>query len=142
MTEYRTIMLSSTGAGANPSWTVPNNRTWTIESIRALCITSDTVGNRRVSVRMSDTNSMGNPLLEKLSGAVQAASTTRYYQFYVGATEMSAFGDTDWMEIPIPEIDVPAGGSIDVTDMFGRDGSSDTIQAWMVVRTRGSLDRS
>lgn len=69
---------SNPAAGAEWSETVPTNKVWRIQAIRAQLVTSADVADRRVGVTLTDVAS-GNVVWKGYDESVQAASVTHNY---------------------------------------------------------------
>ena len=79
--------------------TVPDGEMWKLNSMFIKLVTTATVGNRQIVVEAS--NTAGTVVGRISAGAVQAASTTRYYSIMQGIYRETAFINTD-IQVPMP----------------------------------------
>jgi hypothetical protein len=99
---------------SDKSFTVPVGEMWHLNSIFIALTTSGTAGNRQIVVEAK--NEDGNVIGRMSAGAVQAASTTRYYQYMQGTYRETAFINTD-IQVPMPmDSYLKAGYSLHVYD--------------------------
>jgi hypothetical protein len=87
---------------------------------------SNTVGNRVMDVQIKDSD--GDIVLEVRSGAVQAASTVRYYHFGTTLSNTTAFADTDYLSGNLPDVWIPEGCKLVVAEQTQIDPGSDLME--------------
>jgi len=153
--EYRTIMILDTSTTADDTtgssgaadkiFTVPTNRYYRIVSMVATLVSFGTVGNRVLQLTINgDTTIAGmdtEPFVDIRAGAVQAASLTRYYTFAPNVARLTAFADTDFMSIPIPDMELPPGSVIRVFDNagVGDTAAPDDLELHIMFEARGGI---
>ena len=136
----------STTAGAvngiflDKQFTVPADRVWRIKNVGVTAITSAAVGNRRLAVQINravtgDTE----PYIDVRAGVDQAASVTRYYQFFPEAALQAPFADTDWLTVPLPDAELPEGWVVRIFDeaAIGTTAAPDDMDVHLLVEQRG-----
>ena len=112
-------------------FTVPTGYMWQILSIRVELVTTATAGNRQIVVDITDGT---NVILRITAGAVQAASLTRYYNFYIGAPNLTAFVDTTHLSNPLPEsLMLLSDYTVRVYDKAAVDAAADDMSVYMMV---------
>ena len=137
-TWHPTELVKDTGGDcdADKSWIVPTAREWHLFSISVVLTSTASAGNRRVCVRIL--NSDSDVIGEAVAGAVQAASTTWYYQFAPGLADLTAVRDSDHMTTPIPGTWVlKAGQEIRVLDDAAIAADSDDMAVYIQGAWRG-----
>jgi hypothetical protein len=117
---------------SDKTFTVPTGYTWELLSARIELISTATAGNRQICLEITDGT---NVILRIMAGIVQAASLTRYYNFYKGAPNLTAFIDTDHLTNPLPEgLILLPGYTIRVYDKAAVDAAADDMAVRMMVR--------
>ncbi len=102
----RSVQVTTPGAGADWSVTVPTNARWELTSFAAQLVTSAAVANRAARVIIDDG---ANTVFEVPNPAVQAANLTVVYSYGAGAGG-PMIADAPFIEAPIPnDFYVPAG---------------------------------
>jgi hypothetical protein len=120
-----------TANDSDKTFTVPTGYMWQIISIRVELVTTATVGNRQIVIELTDGT---NVILRALAGIVQAASLTRYYNFYVGAPNLTAFIDTAHLANPLPDgMMLLSGYKVRVYDKAAVDAAADDMSVYMMV---------
>lgn len=89
-----------TADDSDKTFTVPAGFMWNIISIRVELTTTATAGNRQICIEITDGT---NVILKVMAGIVQAANLARYYNFYGGAPNLTAFINTSHLTNPIPD---------------------------------------
>jgi len=151
----RTIYILDTSTGTDDTtgaangifldkrFTVPTDRYWHIKSLMVTAITSAAVGNRRLAVQIDrDSTADTSPYVDVRSAVDQAASVTRYYNFFPEAALQTAFADTDWLTVPLPDVELPAGWVVRIFDeaAIGTTAAPDDMDIRLVVEQRGARD--
>lgn len=115
----------ATANDSDKSWTVPDNEQWRICHAHVTLVSSATVGNRIVTMSISDAS--GNALTDLVAGVVQAASVTRHYCFLQGIFRETAFVNSE-LQVPLP-IDcwLNPGWTIRVYDSAAVDAAADDM---------------
>ena len=117
------VSVDSAANDSDKTMTVPTGYIWKIENLFVTLATTADVGNRQMTVIVTDgTNTLGN----YNALAVQAASTTEYYNFapyYGTATETPA----GRFCTPMPVHTLPAGSTIRVYDSAAVAASGDDL---------------
>jgi hypothetical protein len=85
---------------SDKTFTVPAGFMWDILSVNIKLTSSADAGNRQICLEVTDGT---NVILSIMAGIVQAASLTRYYNFYKNAPNLTAFIDTDYLSNPLPD---------------------------------------
>lgn len=101
-----------------------------VQAVFVTLVTTATVGNRRMRFGIYAAD---NTLLYFVdSGAVQAASLTRYYSFGFHLIHEAAFGgpSSDHIHIPIPEARIPNGGYLRIWDSAAIAAAADDMTVW------------
>lgn len=114
---------------------VPFNGAATVDYIYATLVSSATVGNRQLEVRVKD--AAGNVIFAMPMGAVQAASLTRSYAGFESAPRETAFVSTTICFAWPDDLEVPNGGAIQLIDTAAVDSAADTLAYAMGVRDDG-----
>ena len=149
--EWHPIFLADTSTGVDDTsgaipgismdkvFTVPNDRIWHIQSILCTAVSSATVGNRVLAFQVQRGSSDTDPIVDVRSAVAQAASLTRYYQFSPNLLQASAFADTDWLTVTIPDLVLPAGSIIRVFDeaAIGDTAAPDDLSVELLVDQAG-----
>lgn len=117
---------------SSKTFTVPAGKSWRLNSVYVKLVSTATVGNRQMEVKLQDAS--GNDLLIMRAGAVQAASLTRFYMFAAGLPDLTAFRDTDLLTNPLPtEVVLPEGFKIVVRDKAAIDAAADDMDVRILV---------
>ena len=118
---------------SSKSFTVPAGKRWIINTVWVEFTSSATVGNRQIEVSVNSAAS-ADELYFTRSGAVQAASLTRYYLFGTGIADLTSFRDTDFLMTPLPApMEMDPGEVLIVRDVGGtaraaiKDGTDDMV---------------
>lgn len=146
--EWRPFLLSDTAAGAaNGEWVFGDSTSPTvgrlvylIDSIRAkYTCTTATAGNRRLQILYQDSDE--DIISRAIAGVNQAAadsatagSGVRYYNFFVGGQDMTAFVDTDHLTRTLPDIILPNSWSLKVLDCDSIAADSDLLEIFVLGR--------
>lgn len=130
-TRGETAFISSNdpAAGAEISATVPTGQSWILKAVKATLVTSATVANRRVHLRVGG---LSNTILDFHSLVDQAASTTRNYSFaHAGASSAAAVNNEIFVAFPA-ELILTEGCSITtVTDNLQAGDNYGTLGMWV-----------
>jgi len=117
-------MYEGTAGVNDKSFVVPSNELWHINFVQAIVTTTATVGNRRMS--LSVTNADGNLILAITASATQAASLVRTYTGLQGQFRETSFVN-DELQQPIPDdFYITPGSTIRVYDLENID-ATDTV---------------
>ena len=106
---------------ATTSEIVPADQAWDIQSVYVGLTATGTAGNRRVAITIKDPEDV--TAYEVRAGAVQAASTIRYYLFAPGAVDLETFRDTDYLSVGLSAVIIPTGYTLQVRDVNSVDDS-------------------
>lgn len=116
---------------SDKSFTVPAGEIWELLAARIILASTATVGNRQICIEITDGTDV---ILRILAGAVQAASLTRYYNFYQGAPNLTAFIDTTHLCNPLPsKLQLAAGYVIRIYDKTAVDAAADDMSVYLTV---------
>lgn len=116
---------SSLATGSDKIVTLPTEvRTLPI-GLRISLTSTATPGNRFVTVDYRDP--LSSVMCRIVAGKEQSTSVTRNYELFPSAPLMTDFYATDELLVPLPQVVVPAGGSIRVWDSQAVDSANDTI---------------
>jgi hypothetical protein len=85
---------------SDKTFTVPAGFMWDILSVHIKLTSTADAGNRQICLEITDGT---NVILRIMAGIVQAASLIRYYNFYKGAPNLTAFINTDYLANPLPD---------------------------------------
>lgn len=117
--------VDSTANDSDKTFTVPTNEMWKLNSMLITLITTATVGNRQIVIEAKD--SSGNMLGRMSAGAVQAASSTRYYSIMQGIYREAAFINND-IQVPMPiDTYLKPGSTLRVYDAAAVDAAADDM---------------
>lgn len=119
---------------SDKTFTVTAAKTWTLLGIFVSLATSATVGNRQLAILITDASNV--VLCSLVAGAVQAAGATRFYSFFPGAADLTAFRDTDKITNPLPQMTLPAGYKIRVYDNAAVAAAADDMLVRLMVHQR------
>lgn len=112
--------------GSEKTWTVPVGFEWQLTDFAVEpFITSSTIGNRQLSIRILDASN--NIYCRLPVGITQVASLTRYYNWGVGLPDMTSFRDTDKLQTPLPPLILSAGFKIKILDTAAIDTTNDAL---------------
>ena len=100
---------------------------WQLASLYLSLATSAVAGNRQVVLRWS---AFGVALMESYAVAVQAASLTRYYQFYRGLSQFGSYGDCHAQGLPVIQSSGVNGLSVIVGGIQAGDQLSAVNMHW------------
>lgn len=134
VTEFPVISRSidKTANDSDKTFTVPDGEMWRLNSVFVKLVTTATVGNRQIVIEAQ--NPDGDVIGRISAGAVQAASTTRYYLCMQGTFRETAFINTD-IQIPIPQDSFfPAGYKLRVYDSAAVDAAADDMDVSINVK--------
>ena len=114
---------------------VPANRDWQILWVWVEYLSGATVGNRNLCLTLYDDN---NDIIgEYRAGAVQTASTQRYYMFAPAVADLTAFRDTNYlMSCIAPTTFLKANYHIRVWDCNAVSVAMDDMYVQMMVAWR------
>lgn len=116
--------LDSAANDSDKTITVPASQVWELQCVHISLVTTATVGNRQVEVRVTDGSD--NVIWQGSAGAVQAASLTRVYEFFPSAPLPTAFTDGK-ITVPMPAMTLEAGWKIRVLDNAAVDAAADDM---------------
>lgn len=116
----------ATGLPANTA--VPSGVEWQLQGAMMLFTSSATIGNRIPTIEIRD----GSDVLVGRFGAsvAQAASLSRRYSFGIG---LSTDAQNNDVLIPMPQMMIPTGWVIRVTDLAGIDLSGDSSRTALCI---------
>lgn len=127
------VLLSDADANdSNKSFTVPTGFIYEVLYGQVTLATSGTAGNRQMVIQILDDSAVEVATIR--AGAVQAASTTRYYEFVQGVPRETSFVDES-INVAIPDefIALP-GYSIVIKDIDAIDAAADDMTVKLMVR--------
>lgn len=127
------VLLTDTDANdSNKTFTVPTGFIYEILFGQVTMVTSGTAGNRQMVIQILDDDDVEVATIR--AGAVQAASTTRYYNFVQGVPRETSFID-DSINIAIPDefIALP-GYDVVIKDIDAIDAAADDMTVQLMVR--------
>ena len=122
--KVRTIVGTDPAAGVEVSETVPTGARWELQAIRVRLVTSGTVANRIIHLRLDDSS---NIFLQIPAARIQTASETVDYNFSPHMDHPTALvtGSSD-LVVPLPTYTLGAGyriktatGNIGLSDNYG-----------------------
>lgn len=117
--------FDATANDSNKSWVVPGGEMWKFNWLRALMVTSATVGNRQMVLRVLDASA--NLVFGISAGAVQGAGVTRTYNFCQNVSHEAAFVAAE-IQVPVAaEMWLPAGFTLQVLDSTAVDAAADDM---------------
>jgi hypothetical protein len=135
-----TAITSASGSytsqnGSEKTWIVPAGVEWQLTEFYADFVTTATIGNRQLSIRILD--AADNAYCRLPVGVTQAASLTRRYSWGVGLPDMTSFRDTDKLQTPLPPLILPTGFKIKIIDTAAIDTTNDslTVRGLVLQRT-------
>ena len=128
------LQAEESGNDSDKTLTVPANEEWIVKSIWIELATTATAGNRQLVVEIQD--DAADVIAQFRLGIVQAASLTRYYQLAPQLINMTAFIDTDFLTMPIPEIYLPASYVVRIYDNNAVDAAADDMVIQMMISKR------
>lgn len=132
---WRAALASSeTDNDSDITLTVTAAQEWQLISIWVELVTTATVGNRQISVVITD--SADDVIARIDAGAVQAASLTRNYLFAVGVSDLLGFRNTSYLMTPLVPWVLPAGYKIRVYDSAAVAASADDMVVQMMYAYR------
>lgn len=122
----------ATANDSDKTFTVPAGYMWKLNSMLITLVTSAAVGNRQIVIEAL--NEAGAIVGRMSAGAVQAASTTRYYSIMQGIYRETAFVNND-IQIPLPvDTYLPAGYSLRVYDSAAIAAAADDMTVGMSIK--------
>lgn len=127
------VLLTDTDANdSNKTFTVPTGYIYEILYGQIIMVTDGTVGNRQMVIQILDDADVEVATIR--AGAVQAASTTRYYEFVQGVPRETSFID-DSINVAIPDefIALP-GYDIVIKDIDAIAATTDDMTVQLMVR--------
>lgn len=127
------VLLTDTDANdSNKTFTVPTGYIYEILYGQITMVTSGTAGNRQMVIQILDDEDVEVATIR--AGAVQAASTTRYYEFVQGVPRETSFVD-DSINVAIPDefIALP-GYDIVIKDIDAIAATTDDMTVQLMVR--------
>ncbi len=117
---------------SDKTFTVPDGYLWKLNSMLVTLVTSADVGNRQIVIEAK--NELGAIVGRMSAGAVQAASTTRYYSIMQGIYRETSFVNND-IQIPLPmDTYLPAGYSLRVYDSAAIAAAADDMTVGMSIK--------
>lgn len=120
--QIQTVVNDTTVDDSDKSF-VPSSR-WRIQSIFVSLVTTATVGNRQLVVRIKEGSDI---IYQSAVGAVQAASLTVNYNFAEGNTR-EATAVADALDVPLPaDFHLSPGQTIQVLDSAAIDAAADDM---------------
>ena len=116
---------------SDKSWTVPAGEYWKLLSLRAVLVSTAAAGNRQLCIEISDGTDV---ILRIIPGGTQAASLTRYYNFAIGMTHLTAFIDNTHITSPLPsELMLLPGYVVRVYDKTAIDAAADDLSVYFQI---------
>jgi hypothetical protein len=132
---WRISTLTFTAANdSDNTFTVPATTEYQVLSIYVSLASTATVGNRQMSVLMTDTSDV--TIGELRAGATQAASLTRIYQWGPGLPQDTAFRDTSYISQAMMPIWLGAGDKLRIYDKAAVDAAADDMIIKIQVASR------
>ncbi len=130
------VIVDDDDNDSNKPFTVPEGYEWMIQAVHITYVSTATVGNRSLALRMATAD--GDIIAEQLAGAVQAASLTRYYTGAPGAPNELVFGGplSNRIMFNVPQVVLPEGTVITVLDLAIVDVAADDMHITLTVRRR------
>jgi hypothetical protein len=109
---------------------------WILQSIWVELTTSADVGDRQIEIEIQDDSD--DVVMTIVAGIVQAASLTRYYSFYPGAENMSAFvgPDSDHLSTNLPALLLDESYGVRIVDSAVIAVGADDMVVQMLVKRR------
>jgi hypothetical protein len=115
----------TTADDSDKTFTVPTGKTWRLDWLHVLYVSTATVGNRQLEVKITDASDVLR--IDFHAGTTQAASLTRHYVFQPGIFRETAFVDNE-IQIAIPmNMILPAGWKIRIYDSAAVDAAADDM---------------
>lgn len=131
---WRTALKADeTVDNSDKTFTVPASTEWEISSIWIELATTNTVGNRQITVEMQD--SAGDVIGQFKAGATQAASLAYTYMFAPGI-ELMVIPVNLYLSFPLPVMFLPAGFKVRVYDSAAIDPAADDLNIQMMIAAR------
>lgn len=131
---WQTYVVSDAVADdSDKSFAVPASYEYKISNIFVTYVSTADAGNRQLVVEITDGT---NVIAQARAGIVQAASLTRYYNFSKDMPELTAFRDTDYLSVQIPDVQLPAAYVVRVYDKAAIAAAADdmTVQVTFLRR--------
>src|SRR5262245_34165994 len=117
---------------SSKTFTVPAGKSWVVLAIYAKLLSTATVGNRQMEVKLQ--RAASHDLFIQRAGINQAASLTRFYMFGPDLGDLTAFRDTDLLTTPLPNgATLPAGFKVLVRDKAAVDAAADDMDVRLLV---------
>lgn len=95
------LVTSEVANDSDITFNVPNNINWLVESIYVEYAATNDAGDRQLEIQILDFE--GDTIGVIRAGKEQAQNTTRKYMFAPGLTRLTAFYDTDYLTVPLPD---------------------------------------
>jgi hypothetical protein len=130
-----TEVADVTAADSDKTFTVTALKVWLVEAIHVLLTSTATVGNRQMTVDITDDG--GNVLARVRAGATQAASLAYSYTFGIGLDKDVA-PIALHLTAPLPQMSLLAGWKIRVYDSAAIAAAADGMTVEMVVAERAA----
>ncbi|MFA5053400.1 MAG: hypothetical protein WC565_05040 [Parcubacteria group bacterium] len=132
---WRSALTSSeTANDSDITFTVTASQEWQLQSIWVELVTTADVGNRQISVVITDA---ADDVLARIdAGTTQAASLTRNYLFAVGVSDLLGFRNTLYLMTPLVPWVLPAGYKIRVYDSAAVQAAADDMVIQMMYAYR------
>lgn len=118
-------VFDATLNASSKNFVVPKNETWRLLWAHVTLISTATVGNRQIEMRVLDASS--NLMLSTSAGATQAASLTREYHFMNGTFRETAFVANE-IQVPFPDgLHLQPGWTLNFRDLTAVDAAADDL---------------
>jgi hypothetical protein len=118
------LARSETSDDNDVSIKVPNNVQWLMESIYVKYVAVNNGSDRQLEIQIHDHEA--DTVAVFRAGKEQGVNTTRKYMFAPGLTRLTAFYDTDYLTVPLPnDYVLREGWQIRIFDNNGVDATDD-----------------
>jgi hypothetical protein len=115
----------ATADDSDKTFTVPQGKTWRLDWLHTILVTTATVGSRQIEVQILDSSDVLR--IDFHAGATQAASLTRHYVCQPGIYRETAVTDNE-IQISSPmNMILPAGWKIRVYDATATAAAADDM---------------
>ena len=136
---YISDTLAIASGGADKSITVPQDREYKIDVLKALFTTASGAGTHQLYLTVDRGDSAAGdtePYIDVRAGLTQAQSLSYYYDFAPDVPLSTAVSDTDQVYVPIPDVWLPSGWVIRLFDQSAVATSDDVLEIKALVKIR------
>ena len=120
---------------SDKTFTVPAGKSWILQFLSAVLVTTATPGNRQLSIEIGDGT---NVLWAKDFGAVQADSVTRNYYAASDHPDDAAFDASDRIRMQLEAHVLPAGYTVRIFDSAAIDPTADDLTIRFIIDERNA----